>query len=244
MLLLLDFGNTRLKYFLHGEEGISHTGELEPKTYWKQLQQLQQDYPQLREAVAADVRGLLSSSLWKKQLQLPLLLVNAAHIALPFTTHYTSLDTLGQDRVALLAGAQAAYPHTNLFIVDVGSCITYDLLTAQGEHKGGAISPGIAMRYKSLHYYTGKLPQLEYQDLSSYLGTSTETALHAGVVGGVIAEIEAHIKHTEQICSNLTVILAGGDAQKLSKKIKKAIFAHPNLLAQGLYKLWKLNSTT
>ena len=81
MLLLLDFGNTRLKYFLQGEEGISHTGELEPKTYWKQLQQLQQDYPQLREAVAADVRGLLSSSLWKKQLQLPLLLVNAAHIA-------------------------------------------------------------------------------------------------------------------------------------------------------------------
>jgi type III pantothenate kinase len=243
MHLLLDFGNTRLKYFIGEANTIHESGRFNKADLWVELQALQQKHPALSQAVASDVSGMLSSAAWNKHMQLPLLMVDAAKLQLPFSTRYTTLHTLGQDRVALLAGAQEHYPNTDLLLIDMGSCITYDLLTAKGEHLGGAISPGIAMRYNSLHLQTGKLPKLEFTETAPLLGTSTETAIHAGIIQGVIAEINAQIDHATKEYPNLTVILGGGDAQKLSKKIKKAIFAHPNLLALGLYKLWSFNLT-
>jgi len=73
------------------------------------------------------------------------------------------------------------------------------------------------------------------------LGTSTPTAIHAGIQTGILAEVKAQIRFYQKIAPTLTVILSGGDAQKLSKKIKKAIFAQPNFLAQGLQAIWTHN---
>ena len=70
-------------------------------------------------------------------------------------------ETLGIDRIALVSAAAHKYQDTNVLVIDAGTCITYDFLNSDNEYLGGAISPGLSMRYKSLHTFTDKLPLLE-----------------------------------------------------------------------------------
>ena len=81
----------------------------------------------------------------------------------PFKNRYASPETLGMDRLAL---ATAAFYHNkegNTLVIDAGTCITYDLVTAQEGYLGGAISPGVSMRYKALNAQTSKLPLLDIE---------------------------------------------------------------------------------
>lgn len=153
---------------------------------------------------------------------------------LPFQLHYDTPETLGKDRIALAAAALSKYPEKNTLVIDAGTCITYDLITRNKEYKGGAISPGLQMRYRALHEGTAKLPLLEPEVPNQLLGTSTSGSIHSGVVLGICYEIQGVIQEYEVHYPDLTVILTGGDAQFLSKQLKNTIFAHSNFLLQGL----------
>ena len=120
-------------------------------------------------------------------------------------------------------------------------CITYDFLDANNIYQGGAISPGFEIRYKSLNQFTGNLPLLDADEGQSPSGKNTEQAIHAGIYFGIIDEINARIKYYELKYDSLTVILTGGDANKLPKTLKNSIFAHPNFMAEGMFHLLKLN---
>ena len=99
---------------------------------------------------------------------------------------------------------------------------------------GGAISPGIRMRYTSLNNLTANLPLLDTKLPENIIGNSTENAIHSGVVFGILNEIDGVIDSYRQKYSDLTVILTGGDANFLSKQLKNSIFANPNFLLEGL----------
>ena len=160
---------------------------------------------------------------------------------LPFINSYQSPESLGSDRIVLVAAACKSHPNTNVLIIDLGTCITYDFLDANNIYQGGAISPGFEMRYKSLNQFTGNLPLIDADEGQSPSGKNTEQAIHAGIYFGIIDEIKARIKHYELKYDSLTVILTGGDANKLPKTLKNSIFAHPNILAEGMFHLLKLN---
>jgi type III pantothenate kinase len=76
----------------------------------------------------------------------------------PIKNLYATPETLGYDRLAAAVGAAAMFPGKNVLIVDFGTAITYDIVTAAGEFLGGNISPGAALRFRALHEGTGALP--------------------------------------------------------------------------------------
>lgn len=162
----------------------------------------------------------------------------------PFINKYSTPDTLGIDRMVLVSGASILYPQKNVLIIDAGTCITYDLITDTNEYYGGAISPGITIRYKSLNNYTAKLPLLEKETPNSYLGNSTKNAIHSGIVNGVLYEIEGFISQYQVNFQDLTIILTGGDADFLAKSLKSTIFANSNFLLESLNALFRYSKNT
>ena len=108
----------------------------------------------------------------------------------------------------------------------MGTCITYDFVNEFGEYLGGSISPGFSMRYNSLNTFTSKLPQLEFNKPDNISGNSTDNSIHSGIYYGILAEVKNQVSHYKEKLENLTVILTGGDANKLPKTLKNTIFAH------------------
>ena len=80
---------------------------------------------------------------------------------LAFKTPVGKPETIGADRLALTAAAVHFYPTSNNLVIGLGTCITYNFINKYHELTGGAISPGLEMRLKSLHHFTAKLPLVE-----------------------------------------------------------------------------------
>jgi type III pantothenate kinase len=126
-------------------------------------------------------------------------------------------------------------------VIDAGTCITYDMVNDFDEYLGGAISPGVQMRYNAMHDQTAKLPLLEKKELLDYIGNTTENCIHSGVVYGVCLEIDGVIDLYKGRFKNLTIILTGGDTLFLSKRLKNTIFADSKFLLKGLNYLLEYN---
>ena len=131
---------------------------------------------------------------------------------LPFENHYTTPKTLGKDRLAAVAGAQALFPNENNLVIDCGTCIKYDLITADGVYLGGNIAPGAIMRLQAMHHFTARLPEVTMAMPEFFIGNSTTTALQNGALRGACLEITGFIGLFEHQYPPLNVVLTGGDA--------------------------------
>lgn len=159
-----------------------------------------------------------------------------------FDSEYITPTTLGRDRIAGIAGAIALFPKRNNLIIDIGTCITYDLVTANRLHLGGAISPGIDMRLKAMHDYTDRLPLVSKSATTVFLGTSTEEALQAGGVGGVLLEIGTYIDNLANSFEDLNVMLTGGDADFVHSHLNYKMTVQTKLVLIGLFEMLKKNA--
>ncbi|TKC05220.1 type III pantothenate kinase [Pedobacter frigoris] len=155
--------------------------------------------------------------------------------------YYKTLATLGLDRWAKVVAAHHYYPKMNCFMLDAGTCITYDLLTGESEYFGGSISLGVHMRFKALNHYTGRLPLVKWEREDEVIpdGTDTESAIKNGVLQGIVNEIEGFIANQNKRNKALRVLITGGDAAFLLVQLKKSIFApqiihDPYLVLKGL----------
>lgn len=157
-------------------------------------------------------------------------------LKLPIKILYKTPETLGADRIAGSVACRQLYPQKNILRIDFGTCITYDFITAKGEYFGGAISPGMMMRFKSLNNYTAKLPLVDPMQFSSFelTGTDTPTSILSGVVNGITNEVSGIIKEYDARYSNLAVIATGGDSGWFATLLKCEIFARPHLVLEGL----------
>ena len=125
-------------------------------------------------------------------------------------------------------------PETDILVIDAGTAITYDIITAEGNYLGGGISPGITMRYKALHTFTGRLPLLDYYEDAQLIGDDTASSIHSGVLNGALAEMEGIIQSYQLVYPALKIILTGGDHNYFDKRLKIKTFAAPNLVLEGL----------
>ncbi len=107
----------------------------------------------------------------------------------PLTIGYRTPGTLGVDRLAAAVGAAALAPSADLLIADIGTAATYDVVTSDGCYLGGNIAPGIKIRLLGLHEHTSRLPRVDSRGETPLFGFDTDTAMRAGAVRGVVAEL-------------------------------------------------------
>lgn len=159
----------------------------------------------------------------------------------PIKLSYATPETLGPDRIAAaLAGWQLSGDGNVLTIV-AGTCITYNLVETGGVFTGGAISPGLNMRLKAMHEFTGKLPLVSMKGDYPLTANTTESSLRSGALNGAVREVGGMIASYGALYPNLKTVISGGDGEFLAEALKNGIFARPDLVAEGLYSILKFN---
>ena len=164
------------------------------------------------------------------------------HISMPFDIEYETKDTLGKDRIAAVAGANHLRPQQNILVIDAGTAITYEVLEKSGAYKGGNISPGLTTRFRSLNSFTKQLPLVKESDDVPLIGTSTESAILAGVVNGIVYEMDGYIDMLKAKYSDIFVFLTGGHSFYFERRLKNHIFADANLVLTGLNRILEYNA--
>ncbi len=158
---------------------------------------------------------------------------------LPLRNAYHTPHTLGKDRLAAAVGAWHFFPGTACVIFDAGTCLTSDLLTAEGVFLGGNISPGLHMRLQAMHASTAHLPLPEARAPHSWYGRTTREAMQAGAFHGMLWEMEGFVAQAENMLGPVQVVITGGDAARFARYWKTEIFANPDLVLIGLNQILK-----
>ena len=241
MDLILDIGNTLAKIAVYSTDGdMLHRSSVAVSELGKALDLLEETYPNIDWCMFSTVAKVNAKDLERLEERYKLLQLTS-DLPVPFTNKYESRKTLGVDRIALVSGAIQKYPNANVLVIDAGTCITYDFIDATATYYGGAISPGLTMRYKAMHTFTENLPLLERIKEVSLIGTNTQDSMHSGVLLGMAYEVEGYINAYRKKFPDLITVLTGGDAQFLRDTIKNDIFANPNLLLEGLLNILNYN---
>ncbi len=239
MKLIIDIGNTVVKMVaFRGDEPVdeirAESGELAG------LCDFVKKYD-FRRGIVGTVRNLLDSEEEAlSRLPFPLLRLSP-DTPVPITNRYRTPQTLGSDRLAAVIGASSLKPGHDLLIIDAGTCITYEVIDARGNYWGGNIAPGMQMRLRALHEFTGRLPLVEAEGDVPGMGYSTETAIRSGVLRGMKYEIEGYIKSMRSKYPHLLVFLTGGDRINFDTNIKNIIFTDRYIVPRGLNKILDFN---
>jgi type III pantothenate kinase len=143
--------------------------------------------------------------------------------------------------VAAAVGAHALMGNSgcDILVADIGTAITYDVVTADNCYRGGNIAPGIFMRLKALNCFTARLPQIEPKGGACPMwGYDTETALRSGAINGVVAELEYYYS---QLTGNAVAVLTGGGAELVSQRLSFKPIVVPTLVNLGLNSILQYN---
>jgi type III pantothenate kinase len=230
--LIVDIGNTAVKMAVF-EVDAALDREVDGSATFAQGRAFIKRYAELPCIISSVRAGDDAVAVRIAQL-LPHALMLTHKTPLPITNSYSTPQTLGHDRLALAVAAVAHEPHHNVLVVDMGTAITYDLVTSHGEYLGGNISPGMAMRFKALHAYTGRLPLCEAADEWPLFGSNTHDAIVAGVLGGMTYEVAATIHQHAVRYPNAVSFITGGDARYVVSKLNTNTRVDFNLALFGL----------
>lgn len=158
-----------------------------------------------------------------------------SNTATPITSTYSTPSTLGIDRICGMVAASKYFPTDTVLVIDMGTCVTYDIIDSHKTHLGGGISPGYKMRLDAMHHFTAKLPNVSPEKEIPAIGTSTEGSLLFGAGRGLMAEVEGIIAYFSAQHQNLKVILTGGNHSMVEQRDENATFAAPNLILEGIH---------
>lgn len=233
MYLTVDKGNTRMKWALFEGDRLvrlSETGEPLPREG-------------VERAIVCATGALELESLG---LEAERVTVLTADTPLPIALDYATPETLGPDRIAAACGARCLCQGRGCVIVDAGTCITVDYLDAAGVFRGGAILPGIEIKFRALHTFTAKLPLLTTVDATQepVTGRTTREAMEAGVLTATRFAVEGFVAHYREREPGARVLLTGGDANWLwgegRLRVEDCVW-EPYLVMIGLNEILKEN---
>jgi type III pantothenate kinase len=237
MLLAIDIGNTRIKCAVFEQHTIIQSFVFNKESADENFKKILILYPKITYGITSSVGKIEERVIKNLEKEITLERINH-QTKVPFLNLYATPATLGIDRIVLAVGATLKFPDQNRLVIDAGTCITYDFVDSKNNYLGGAISPGVSLRLKSLHTFTAKLPLLDVAYPENFIGNSTQEAILSGVIHGVLHEINGFIDQYSDKYEDLTIILTGGDAIFLAKNIKNTIFANSNFLLESLNELF------
>lgn len=239
MNLTIDIGNTRIKLGLFEKERLLE------KWIWEdwsveELFSLATNQ-KVKNVILCNVGKTVPEKITKVLINNFFYIELNTNTPLPIQNTYKTPETLGKDRLAAVVGAYSIFPNQNCLVIDAGTCITYEFLSADGVYLGGNIAPGLEMRLKAMHHFTAKLPLVETGEIENVIGFDTKSAMRNGAQLGAALEIQGFIDWCGSEWGSINVILTGGDADFLVKNLKSQIFVNPNLVLQGLNKILNYN---
>ena len=238
MILIIDVGNTRIKSAVFEQNTIVEVFFFSNENFKISIENILKRFDEITNLVITSVGKLEKKAFesFSNRFQINFI---SRESNFPFQNNYASPSTLGIDRMVLSAGAVMQFPKQNRLVIDAGTCVTYDFIDDKDVYHGGAISPGIRLRYEAMHNYTAKLPLLSIEEPEKIIGNSTDQSLHSGVINGLTFEIEGYINSLKSENENFIIILTGGDANFLAKRLKNTIFANSNFLLESLNNLYQ-----
>lgn len=238
---VIDIGNTALK------AGIFEDRELIDFVYSPEINTLEIFFNGVDSVIVGSVTGI-PDNLRRVLKNFDVLFWDkfSDEISLPFDILCNYAQTIGIDRLALVAGALALYPKENVLIISLGTCVTYNMLNSGGGFVPGAISAGLSMRLRAMHRDAPALPNVELNDFRENTGipiNNTETSMLNGCIMGLWYEIQGYIDQYSGEYENLKILLTGGDLKCYDGRVSESlrIFASPNLVLQGLNEILRYN---
>lgn len=237
--LVLDVGNSKVKF------GVFENGELNFQDVRSSmgvpaLEKILQEQ-RINACILSTTRKIDPSFLNRLQ-EIPFFISLSHQTPLPIRIAYTSPETLGKDRIAAAVAVHDLWPNEPALAIDAGTCITYELVDKTGTYIGGQISPGLYMRFKAMHQFTGGLPKVEHAPTTEIIGHDTTSSMQSGVQRGMMHEVKGFIAEYQEQYPGLKVALTGGDLSVLLSLVENEIFAEPNLILNGLHKILTYNA--
>ncbi|MFZ9029115.1 MAG: type III pantothenate kinase [Crocinitomicaceae bacterium] len=237
-ILAIDIGNTRLKTGVFSNNKFVKANRISLKDIECELNKLAiENFDDVViSSVVSDELLAQIKQLWKA----PIIVDSDA--ILPFENKYATPKTLGIDR---LCNAMYGYTHSQTstsVIIDLGTCLKFDVIDKSLGYLGGSISPGIHLRYKAMNQFTGNLPLLSDTKPTGLIGRTTHESMHSGVINGILAEMEGFMQQYSNKFQDLTFFVTGGDLEHFDLASKNDIFADENLTLKGLYEIYRHNA--
>lgn len=231
MKLLIDIGNTAAKLAVMDTDIVHFERRHEPwkDTFMRLMEMFPIDDVRISTVAGEDVE--LEEAL--AHLDIPVIRLTPS-VPCPVKPVADIPSAYGADRWAADIGAIAQDPDHTLLIIDAGTCITYDLISADGHLLGGAISPGVQLRLNAMHEHTALLPQIAAEQEAVLIGNDTRTAMLSAAVNGARFEIEGYIRHLLCDYPDLHVFITGGNTFQFAADITCPITHDPYLLFKGL----------
>lgn len=172
------------------------------------------------------------------------LLVVTPSTPVPIEIVYGTRGTLGLDRVAAAAGTAALFRGECSLIADAGTAMTLDLVAKEGSFLGGNITPGMRLRFRSLHEATDRLPLVEPTGEVDRFGHDTATAIRSGVIGGMVSEIADLFRYASDGFGCSRIIITGNDAELLLPHLLERglpVYKESELVGRGLLEIFRYN---
>ena len=240
MNLLVDIGNSRIKFIQQSNAGLSgYRAFVYDKTgIAENLDQLWGDLPQPEQVWIANVAGgEVADQMvrwvdlhWHKKPFFAVVEKEASGV----TNAYTEINRLGIDRWLAITAAWHKYK-SPACIVSCGTAVTIDGLDGQGMHLGGLIMPGITMMQQSLCKTTSAIPYIKDVQVTAGLASNTELAVVTGCTVAVVSLIE-HVLHDMQRVhgKKLKYLITGGDSERIMDLLVDEFIHEPYLVLEGL----------
>lgn len=243
-ILALDIGNYRIKVGMFRGENMEWVRHLDPHD----RKTIEYIAAWGRECDRIGLTNVNKYDDWVGRLQAmthkPILEISGFTPA-PIKNNYFSVQSLGADRFAAAVGAKKYAKDSAALVIDAGTALTYEFVSVDNEYIGGAISPGLHLRFRSLNQLTVRLPLVRPDNGEvSVVGTTTQECIRAGVQLGMTAEIQGMIEfyRREDEAIDLKVFLTGGDMTHFEKYLKTVNFAMPNLVLEGIQAIVEYNA--
>ena len=174
MSLMIDIGNTKTKYAHFVDGLIKEKGSCKPED----ISKIVYDYSgKVKNMMLSSVKPIPDAVISKSKGYNPNLVVFSSEMKMPYKTLYETPNTLGTDRLALVAGAVHDFPKKRVLIIDAGTCITFDFVDEKKRYHGGSISPGLKMRLRALNNQTSALPLVDISEPKDLIGNTTKESI-------------------------------------------------------------------
>ena len=242
--LLMDIGNTRLKWGILADGAIRRTGHISQEMIRSDgLTALTSKLPRRVDTVfASNVAGASFATRISGVVGLhcnsDMHFARSTREACGVTNSYRQPRRMGVDRWVAMIGAWAEIQSACL-VIDAGTAVTIDALDSNGQHLGGQILPGVNLMSDALASSTSDIPNTSRRSIRGASGleifaNNTAGAVAHGALSAVVGAIERAVHILRENHHDPELILTGGDASRILKSLEGEPIHRPHLVLQGL----------